>query len=84
MCLGRRWSTPPAAAGGRRRGGRGHVKHGTWTQGRADVVEVDAQQDQQGVEGEAEAQGPGAAAPQEEAQPVDQPAGGDREPLPPA
>lgn len=71
-------STPPVPGSRWRRGGSFHVEDGALPQWRADVVQVDAQQDQYGVEGKAETKGPDAAAAQGEAQPVDQPAGGDR------
>lgn len=67
-------STPPALRGGRGGCGRSHVENRILSHGRADVVQVDAQHDQYGEEGEAEAEGPEAVAAQEEAEPVDQPA----------
>lgn len=72
-------STPPVPGSRWRRGGRGHVEDGALPQRRADVVQVDAQQDKYGVEGEAETKGPEGGAVQAEAEPVDQPAGGDRD-----
>lgn len=83
LFLGRCSSTPPVPRGRRRRRGRGHVKNGALPHGRADIVQVYAQHDQYGVEGKAETEGPDAGAAQEEAEPVDQPAGGDRESLVP-
>lgn len=83
LFLGRCSSTPPVPCGRRRRRGRGHVKNGALPHGRADIVQVYAQHDQYGVEGKAETEGPDAGAAQEEAEPVDQPAGGDRESLVP-
>lgn len=65
--------TPPALPGWRSRGGRRHVKDAVLSHRRAHEVEVGAQHNQYGEEGEAEAEASGAAA-QGEAEPVDQPA----------
>lgn len=65
-------SIPPAHPGRRSGRGRSHVKNRLVSDWRADVVEVDAQHDQYGEEGEAEAEAPDAAV-QSEAEPVDQP-----------
>lgn len=67
-------STPPVPRGRQGGCGRRHVENRILSHGRADVVQVDAQHDQYGEEGEAEAEGPEAVAAQEEAEPVDQPA----------
>ena len=65
---------PPALPGARRRRGLLHVEHGPLPDRRADVVQVGAQHDEYGEEGEPEAEAPDAAAAQREAEPVDQPA----------
>lgn len=65
--------TPPAQPGRRSCRGRFHVENRPLSDWRADVVQVGAQHDQYGEEGEAEAEAPDAAA-QREAEPVDQPA----------
>ncbi|PWA15174.1 hypothetical protein CCH79_00008709, partial [Gambusia affinis] len=60
---------PPAQLGRRIGGGRRHIEHGARPDRRADVVDVGAQHHQDGEEGEAEAEGPDAAA-QSEADPL--------------
>lgn len=65
--------TPPALLGGRSSRGRRHIKDAVLSHRRAYEVEVGAQHDQYGEEGEAEAEASDTAA-QGEAEPVDQPA----------
>lgn len=64
---------PPAQLGRRVRRGRARVENGALSDWGAHVVEVDAQHDEYGEEGEAEAEASDGAV-QSEAEPVDEPA----------
>lgn len=70
--FGRCTLKPPAHSGWRSRCRRSYSKKRSLSNGRADVVEVGAEHDQYGEEGETEAEGSHAAV-QREAEPVDQP-----------